>query len=153
MVNKLLSTEINNDKTHLALLVLRLSMGALLLTHGWAKLMRVMGGEMAFADPLGIGAGASLVLATFAEFLCVLFVIAGLFTRFAAIPVVLNMSTAFFIYHAADSFGQKEKALLFLLGFVVILIAGAGKYSLDYKIFGGTGGTADTRPSRPESRS
>ena len=41
------------------------------------------------------------------------------------------MLVAGFISHAGDPFAVKEKAFLFLVIFVTITIAGAGKYSID----------------------
>jgi putative oxidoreductase len=45
------------------------------------------------------------------------------------------MAVAAFIAHAADPFGTKEKPLLFLVIFIVLLLTGGGKYSLDRKVF------------------
>ncbi|MBY5958194.1 DoxX family membrane protein [Membranicola marinus] len=51
-----------------ALLVLRIAVGILMLTHGLGKFERLFGeGPIQFSDPIGIGATASLVLAIFAE--------------------------------------------------------------------------------------
>ena len=47
------------------------------------------------------------------------------------ISEMTKSTAAVFVVHAADPIGTKEKALLFLIGFVVIAICGAGKYSLD----------------------
>jgi len=35
--------------------------------------------------------------------------------------------------HLNDPFGKQEKALLFLMAFLVIFLAGPGKYSIDKK--------------------
>ena len=44
------------------------------------------------------------------------------------------MYVAAFISHAGDPFSRKEKAILFFLGFIIVFISGAGKYSLDFAI-------------------
>ena len=41
------------------------------------------------------------------------------------------MLIAAFYIHADDPFARKEKALLFALIFIVLLISGGGKYSVD----------------------
>jgi len=43
------------------------------------------------------------------------------------------MAVASFIVHANDGIDVKEKSLLFLICFIVILLAGPGKYSVDKK--------------------
>jgi putative oxidoreductase len=121
----------------LGLLVGRVMFGALMAAgHGWTKLSKF--NEMAgqFADPLGIGQRPTLVLAVFAEFFCALFVMAGLLTRLAAIPLIGTMATAAFIFHRQDPFAVKEKALLFLAAWVMLLLTGAGRFSLDYLLTG-----------------
>lgn len=105
------------------------------MTHGLPKIKRIMSGEMGFGDPIGLGPELSLVLVAFAEGICGFLVVIGLGTRWASIPLIIAMTVAGFIHHAADPFGTKEKAFLFLLIFVVLLITGGGKYSLDRKIF------------------
>jgi putative oxidoreductase len=122
--------------TSIGLLILRLGMGGYMMTHGWPKLQKVLAGNFEFADPLGVGAAPSLVLAVTAEFFCALLVMLGLATRLAAIPVVITMAVAAFIVHAADPWtmgggASKEPALLYLTAFLTLIFTGAGKLSLD----------------------
>lgn len=124
------------DNISLALLVLRLVVGVFMLTHGYGKLQTLIGeGPIKFADPIGIGHAASLTLAVFAEVMCSVLVIFGVTTRFAAIPLIITMLVAAFITHAPDAFGKKELPLLYASVYVAILLAGAGKYSVDYIVF------------------
>jgi hypothetical protein len=59
------------------------------------------------------------------------FILVGLGTRFASVPLICPMAVAVFYIHSADPFSTKEMAVLYLLGFSFLLIAGGGKYSLD----------------------
>lgn len=118
----------------LGLLILRLLSGSVLLTHGYPKFQKIMQGDLKFGNPLGLGEIPSLYLSTFAEFLCAILVIIGLYTRLALIPLMINMSVAFFIVHSADAFGIKELALLFLGMFIVLFLTGPGRYSVDNKL-------------------
>lgn len=146
MINKYLSTQIDKlASSHISVLILRLGAGAFILTHGIPKLMKVFAGDMSFGDPIGLGPGLSLVLSAFAEGICGILVVLGLGTRLASIPLIINMAVAGFIAHAADPFGTKEKALLFLIVFIVLFLTGSGKYSLDQKLFG-----SDTESSSRE---
>lgn len=118
----------------LGLLILRLIMGAAIITHGWPKFQKVIQGDFQFADPVGLGPEISLVLSAFAEFICGLLIILGLATRWASLALIINMSVAFFIVHSADDFGTKEKSLLFLAGFLTVFLTGPGKYSADQSL-------------------
>lgn len=120
---------------NLALLVLRVGMGGLMaFGHGLPKLANMQEYATKFADPLGIGTAATLYLAIFSEFFCGLAVMLGLATRVASLFVMGTMATAFFIVHAADPFQRKELALVFLIAFTVIFLAGPGARSLDAKL-------------------
>ena len=135
--------------TSIGLLILRLGFGGYMLSHGMGKLRMLIAGDFEkFGDPIGVGSTASLILVTVAEFLCPLLVMAGLFTRYAAVPVVIAMGVAAFIVHGGDpwsmgtaaraflagesqSWSSKEPALLFLIPFLALIFTGAGKLSLD----------------------
>lgn len=123
----------------LALLLLRVWFGASLLTlHGWSKFTGFAERSHRFADPFGIGSPASMALAIFAEVICSVLLMLGLATRFAALACGIVMTTAFFHAHGARLTGQGngELAFMYLGGFVALLVAGGGRYSLD----GRTGG-------------
>lgn len=114
------------------LLMLRLALGLMMLgLHGWGKLTKLTSGDTVFPDPLGIGSGPSLFLATFAEFACSILLVLGLFTRLACLPLLVTMGVALFIVHASDPWGDKELALLYLAGYLTLLLAGPGRFSVD----------------------
>jgi putative oxidoreductase len=71
----------------------------------------------------------------FAEVVCAILLAVGLFTRFAALACAITMATAFFFAHGGRLTGQGngELAFMFLGGFVVLLLAGGGRFSLDGK--------------------
>tara|TARA_R110002020_G_scaffold25263_14_gene82450 strand:+ start:4046 stop:4423 length:378 start_codon:yes stop_codon:yes gene_type:complete len=123
----------NTTSYNLGLLLMRVGFGALMLTHGIPKLLKMLSGDFSFGDPIGIGEKATLILAVLCEVLFPLLVIIGFKTRLSAIPVIITMAVAAFIVHAADPFGTKEMAILYLIGFTAIALLGAGKYSVDRK--------------------
>lgn len=131
-MKRLFSTRTSDGAFSFATFVLRLGVGAIMLvSHGLDKLMHFSQKAATFADPFGIGSTASLSMTIFAEFFCSVFIILGLFTRLAAIPLIINMSVALFMAHKGDFFGQGELAALFLICYIVILFLGPGRISLD----------------------
>ena len=124
------------SNVNIALLILRVVIGIFMLTHGAGKFHKLFLSDepIQFADPLGIGAVASLVLVVFAEFFCSILLIFGLGTRIASITLFINMIIIAFIIHINDGFGKQEFALLYALPYLTITLIGAGKHSLDYLI-------------------
>lgn len=120
-----------NSLNDFGLLVLRIGFTAMILTHGIPKINMLLDNPSAFPDVIGIGGTAALLLAILGEVIAPLFVLIGFKARIAAIPTIITMAVAIFVVHANDDFGTKEKALLYLCGFLVIAIAGAGRYSID----------------------
>ena len=133
---KLLRLSFLPTSVDLALLVLRVWFGlALVSLHGWSKFTGFAERSQRFADPFGIGSPASLALAVFAEVICSILLVLGLFTRLAALACAVTMATAFFFAHGGRLTGQGngELAFIFLGGFVTLLLAGGGRFSLDGK--------------------
>ena len=114
-----------------SMLLLRISMGILMMSHGYDKLANFTERQKNFYNFLEIGTTPSLLFCIFAEFFCALFITLGLFTRLTVIPLLINMSVAVFGVHAMDFLGDGEKATLFLSGFLVLLFCGPGKISVD----------------------
>ena len=123
----------NNPQTNIGLALLRIVPSILLLTHGIPKFQKLISGNFEFGDPIGIGATPSLFLAVIGEFVCPILIIIGFKTRWMAVPPAITMLVAGFIVLAADPFGKKEKAFLFLTFFIAIIILGPGKFSIDKK--------------------
>lgn len=123
----------NSNTYNIALLFLRVAFSVMILTHGIPKLLKLVSGDFSFADPIGIGAPASLVLAALCEVLFPILIIIGFKTRLASIPVIVTMLIAVFVHHTNDALGIKEKAILYSIGFITIALLGAGRYSVDKK--------------------
>lgn len=102
-----------------------------MIPHGYQKLMNFAAKSSTFTDPFHIGHPVSMALVIFAEFFCAIFVVMGLFTRLACIPLIIAMTAVVFYAHHADFFGKGEHGALFLGGFIALLFTGPGKISLD----------------------
>jgi putative oxidoreductase len=144
---------LGSPRIDVALLVLRLSGAGLAIFHGWPKLAALLGGTSRFSEglasmglpfPVAMAWAAALV-ETFGGLL----VLVGFGTRIAAILCAVTMVVAAFVrHHAFDLFlwkvgvksvtpedakawGSPELALVYLLAFVTLALAGAGRLSLD----------------------
>ncbi|MCC5938437.1 MAG: DoxX family protein [Lunatimonas sp.] len=120
--------------TDIALLILRVGASMMLLTHGWAKITNFSERLNTFADPIGLGSALSLQLVIFAEFFCAILLILGFMSRVVLIPLIINMAVITFVVHAGDPFNKQELPLLFLVSFVVLMLTGPGKLSMDAQI-------------------
>ncbi|MCL2097621.1 MAG: DoxX family protein [Bacteroidales bacterium] len=122
----------HNTPISIILLILRIAFAGMLLTHGWFKLTHFEATVNSFSA-MGMGGSIAAGLAVFAEFFCALGIIVGLLYRLALIPVIITMSVAFFAVKGGRLIGADngELAFLYLIVFVVLLLAGSGKYALD----------------------
>lgn len=130
-MKKLMSISYSPLAFNLSMLIIRISMGILMMSHGYDKLVNFSTKQKDFYNFLEIGSTPSLLLCIFAEFFCALFITIGLFTRLTIIPLIINMGIVVFGVHAMDFFGDAEKGSLFLAGYLVILLCGPGKISVD----------------------
>jgi len=121
------------------LLLLRFGPGfTMAYAHGWGKLMHFGEYSADFYNFLGLGGAFSLALTVTAELFCSILIMIGLGTRLASIPLIITMMVIVFDLKADKPLSEFETPLLFMMIFVVLLITGAGKYSLDYKFFSKT---------------
>ena len=123
--------------------ILRVGMGLILIPHGAQKLFGWFGG-MGFErfvqlfSNLGYKPGALWVtLVALTEFVGGILLVLGLFTRAAALALVIFMIVAVHFTSGKGFFwtaGGLEYSLLILLVGLVFLIRGGGDYSLDKKL-------------------
>lgn len=125
----------SNNLISFGLLLFRLVVGGLMLTHGISKLMNFAELSQVFPDLFGIGSKWNLILVIFAEFGCAIALIFGFLIRLSTIPLIITMAMATFVAHGEDPLADKEMALLYLSVFSFFFIVGGGKLSLDGLIF------------------
>jgi putative oxidoreductase len=120
--------------TDLALLLLRVWVGAsMLILHGMGKVSNLLSDTPQFMSVLGLPPTPSLALAVLGEAVAPIFVIIGLGSRWAASASAITMATAFAVGHSFALSGDRsgELPFIYLAGFLAIVIAGPGKYSVD----------------------
>lgn len=132
----------NKSLTNTALLLGRITTGFLMVKlHGWSKLMagterwEGLGSKLAEAIGLNFMSIPLGFMASFAESIAAVLIILGLTTRPAAFLLAFTMLVASF-KKLEGGLKAAELPLLFLILSLIILLCGAGKYSLDHRIFG-----------------
>jgi putative oxidoreductase len=124
------------------MLLIRLMIGAFMLYHGWEvfDVEKINGYEkwlsgMQFPSPrlmAYLGKGT--------EWLTSLLITLGLLTRFACLSLALTMSIITFGIGEGRIFMQEQHPFLFVLLALIFFFQGPGRWSLDYILFGNTGG-------------
>lgn len=122
----------------MGLLVIRLMVGCLMLFHGVAKIMH--------PESLGFISGAlsNAGLPSFisygvyvGEVIAPLMVILGIFSRYGALLIAVNMVFAVFLVHTGDIFAltdhggwRLELQAFYLFGSVAIMHMGSGRFAI-----------------------
>lgn len=119
------------------LTVLRVFAGlSMALAHGWGKVPVQQG----FIDGVsGMGLPMPEVMAwaaALSELLGGLLIALGLLTRPAALCLLGTMLVAAFVAHGDDPYQKKEMALLYGSIAFAFLLAGGGRFSIDFLIRG-----------------
>ena len=131
-MKKILSIRYSTAAFNFSMLLLRVVFGLLMITkHGYDKMMKFSTLQYQFYNFFGVGSKTSLILSIFAEVLCALFIVLGLFTRLAAIPLIITMLVAVFGFNAGKPLVDSEAALMYLSVFVTLLFCGPGRISID----------------------
>lgn len=129
---KFFSTQASDGAFNLSALVLRVAFGLLLLIdHALGKITDFSNLEHTFYNFMNIGHRWSLVLCIVAEVVCAGLIALGLFTRLAALVLVINFSVASFMAMKGQPLLHRELPLVFLAAFIALLLTGPGKYSVD----------------------
>ena len=117
-------------------LILRVVLGAIFIAHGFAKIAGGMDRFSATVGRLGFPAhGLFVWAAALAEFLGGICLVAGLFTRYAALAIAIVMTVAITRVHLHQGLvGGYEFPLVLLAVAVSLMLTGGGPLSLDKSI-------------------
>ena len=123
----------------LSWLVIRCACGLILAVHGWGKIAKGAEQVAPNFEKLGFTPALEVVyLLIFVEFFGGLCVACGLFTRFFAAAIAIELGVIFFTQYLPNGFSWLNRGYEFVLlwGLVALAIAmkGGGAYSLDKKI-------------------
>ena len=120
----------------IAYLLLRVVTGGILLMHGWTKVNTGFAGIAGYMSRNGLVPGEFFAgAAMFLETVGAACIVLGLFTRFFAAALAIEMAIALIVIHWSKGFGvgQGGYEYVLLLGIVLFAIAirGGGRYSVD----------------------
>jgi putative oxidoreductase len=131
----------------LALLLMRLALGAIMVAHGYHKVFGGLHQHAQMVASLGLPAWLGYVSA-FTEFLGGLLILVGLFTRVAALGVCLDLFVAIWKVHlhngligSPDRPGYEFALAAFALAFAIIFFGG-GPIAMDHILRGGGRGAS-----------
>jgi putative oxidoreductase len=117
-------------------LILRVSLGVMILLHGIAKIMGGVDGIVGMVGKVGLPAAFGYLVYV-GEVLAPLLLIVGLWTRLAALVVAINMVVAIVLVHMGDLFTLTKQggwALelqgMFLFTAIAVALLGAGRFSV-----------------------
>jgi putative oxidoreductase len=123
----------------LALLVMRLTLGAIMVVHGYHKVFGGLHHHADFVASLGLPQWMGYV-SSFTEFLGGLFILAGFFTRVAAFAICVDLVVAIWKVHLHNGLtgdhGFEFPLAAATLAFALIFF-GAGPIALDHVLRGG----------------
>jgi putative oxidoreductase len=125
----------------IAYTLMRVVIGVILLMHGWVKVSSQAGaaGVAGYMSRQGLEPGIVFAYAAiFLETIGAVCLIVGLFTRFFAAALAVEIAIAMIVVHLAKGFsvGQGGYEYVLLIGIVLFFIAirGGGPYSVDRAI-------------------
>ncbi|HEY1474086.1 MAG TPA: DoxX family protein [Pseudolabrys sp.] len=115
--------------------MIRAAAGGFLLYHGWGKLMSGVAPVAAAMTKNGIEPHLAFAyMAIFLETIGAVCIILGLFTRFFAAAIAIELAVIAFAVQIHQGFARMELFLLWGIVMFAISLRGGGPYSLDRKI-------------------
>jgi putative oxidoreductase len=116
--------------------MIRITLGAIMLVHGWGKIVNGISPLASYLGRVGLTPPTPLAYVVYInETVGAVCIILGLFTRFFAASIAIELAIALWIVHAAKGFGASAGGYEYVLmwGIVMFAIAlrGGGPYSLD----------------------
>lgn len=131
----------------LALLIVRLAVGSIMVAHGYHKVFGGLHHHAQIVAGLGLPSWLGYV-SSFTEFLGGLLMLAGFFTRAAALAVCINLSVAIWKVHfhngligSPDHPGYEFPLAVAALAFALMFF-GAGPIAIDHVLRGGGRGAS-----------
>jgi putative oxidoreductase len=138
MLGRFLNAKFVPTNTDLGLLLLRIGTGLILfMRHGWEKISTLSLSNPNFPSVLGLGHNGTWMMAMLSDGVFSLLLILGFGTRWIALYSFLEIFAAWAFVHHFTFLGKSagadhgELIALYLSALVALMVAGAGRYSVD----------------------
>ncbi len=134
-INKMTSEQNFWENNDIGVLIMRVSLGVLILFHGWHKVVHGIDMPMARMESWGFP-GFLMYFAYISEVLAPLLLIAGIFCRLSTLAIFLTMTTVMYIELKTgiglDRFGAPtiEGQLFYWFFSAALFFTGSGRYCL-----------------------
>ena len=132
IIKHLLYSDAGSDINNIALFVYRILLALeLFRVHGMKKFRLENGQREHVPNPLHLPDKLNIIVATFSDTVVPFLVMLGIGTRLVILPAIGVMSIGYFIVHAKASNEVRDVPYMYTLSFLLLLVLGAGTYSLD----------------------
>lgn len=132
LVQIITNTNLEGKLIHIALFVFRIALSLeLIIAHGLKKLGVGVAEAEQVPNPLNLPEAFNSLFADAANLVFPVFVIFGLFTRIAVLPILAVTLTGYFILHWNDALLIKDTPFMYSLCYLFLFFVGPGKYSID----------------------
>lgn len=136
LIKRLTNTFPDATVFHLSVLILRFAISLeIMLAHGLKKIGVGVAVAEQVPNPLHLPEMLNEGFAIAGNLVFPVFVMLGLFTRLAILPILAITLTGYFVVHWHDSILEKDTPFMYSIVYLFILFIGPGKYSLDSRIY------------------
>ncbi|HZH97213.1 MAG TPA: DoxX family protein [Flavisolibacter sp.] len=120
---------------NIVMLLFRIALSLeLIVVHGFKKVGLNVAAAEKIPNPLQLNEALNYTFAVSANLVFPVFVILGLFTRIAILPILAVTVTGYFAVHWNDPLPVKDMPFMYSLSYLLVLVLGPGRYSIDYFI-------------------
>ncbi|ATN05835.1 DoxX family protein [Chryseobacterium indologenes] len=134
-IQTITNTSLEGKLIHIALLIFRIALSLeLIFAHGLKKLGIGVAEAEKVPNPLNLPEAFNSLFADAANLFFPVFVIFGLLTRAAVLPILAVTLTGYFVLHWNDALLIKDTPFMYSLCYLFLLFVGPGKYSIDHYI-------------------
>lgn len=133
ILKQILYSDAGSNLNNWALLIFRALLGIeLFWVHGMKKFRLENGQREQVPNPFNLPNKLNRIVATFSDTLLPFFVILGIGTRIAVLPIISVTAIGYFVVHRKDDREVRDIPYMYTLSFLLLLFLGAGTYSIDH---------------------